>query len=144
MPTIKLSDSMPAPVQEVFSRVADVSGSGSYNKDVLNATQLTEGSVGKGTRFAIEMKGMGKVEVEVEVEVTEYSEPDRIVFLGTSPRFSASHEYRFTSEGDGTRMDQVVDMRMKGFAKIFAPFVGPMAKKGIGKAAAELRRQFEG
>ena len=139
MPTIKLNDSVRAPVQEVFSMVSDLKNA-THNEDVLSATQLTEGQIGKGTRFEMEMKGMGKA----EVEVMEYREPDRIVFNATSPKFSASHEYRFTSEGEGTRMDQVIDMRLKGVAKIFAPLMGPMIKKGLRKGTASLVRQFEG
>ena len=139
MPTIKLSDSVPAPVQEVFAFVSNVTESAVRNEDILSATQLTEGPVGKGTRFEMEHKNMGKT----EVEVTEYSEPDRIVFYGTSPKFSANHEYLFTSEGEGTRMDQVVDMQIKGFAKILAPLMGPMARKGLRKGTAAMLRQFE-
>ena len=139
MPTIKLSDSVPAPVKEVFSYISNVSESAVRNEDILSATQLTEGPVGVGTKFEMEHKSMGKM----EVEVTEYSEPDRILFLGTSPKFNASHEYRFTSEGEGTRMDQVVDMQIKGFAKILAPLMGPMARKGMRKGTAAMLRHFE-
>ena len=139
MPTIKLSHSVPAPVHDVFSFVADISGNASHFEDVLDATQLTEGPVDTGTRFEVVVKGMGKM----DVEVTEYREPDRIVFFATSPRLNVGHEYRFISEGDRTRMDEVVDIQMKGITKIFAPFMGPMAKKGMRKATLELLRQFE-
>ena len=139
MPTIKLSDSVPAPVDEVFSFISNVTESAVRNEDIISATQLTDGPVGVGTRFEMEHKNMGKM----EVEVTEYSKPDRILFLGSSPKFSASHEYRFTSEGEGTRMDQVVDMQVKGFAKILAPLMGPMARKGMRKGTAAMLSKFE-
>ena len=139
MPTIKLSDSVAAPVQEVFSFVSNVTESAVRNEDITSATQLTEGPVGVGTRFEMESKNMGKM----EVEVTEYSEPNRILFSGSSPKFNARHEYLFTSEGEGTRMDQVVDMQIKGFAKFLAPLITPMARKGMRKGTAAMLGHFD-
>ena len=48
-----------APVEEVFDLVADERNEPRYNPRIVHAEKLSEGPVGRGSRFVAKPKGMG-------------------------------------------------------------------------------------
>jgi Polyketide cyclase / dehydrase and lipid transport len=51
------------PVEEVFDFVADERNEPRYSEEMLGCEKVTSGQVGVGTRYAAEMKAMGRVPV---------------------------------------------------------------------------------
>ena len=61
-----------APVEEVFDLVADERNEPRYNPRIVHAEKLSEGPVGRGSRFVAKPKGMGsKGEMTLEILSTK-------------------------------------------------------------------------
>ena len=51
-----------APVEEVFDLVADERNEPRYNPRIVRAEKVGEGSIGLGSRFVAEPRGMGAIQ----------------------------------------------------------------------------------
>lgn len=70
MPTHTLSQTIRAPLPDVFTAVTDLASYSEWNPTTKSARVLSEGPVGDGARIEFEIQGMGKQ----ELEVTNYEE----------------------------------------------------------------------
>ena len=98
------------PIAGVFALSADLTTHLTWSPDVLSASQITDGPVGLSTRFRNEIRGVG----ESEVEITEDDEPTRVEFLGRPNMDDVRHLFPLTFQGERTRVDQVLEMRLRG------------------------------
>lgn len=63
-----------APVDEVFDPVADERNEPRYNPRIVRAEKVSEGPVGRGSRFVAEPKNMG-LRGQMALDVLEYDRP---------------------------------------------------------------------
>lgn len=68
--------SIDAPVEEVFDMVAGDRNEPRYNPRMIRAEKVSKGPIGRGTRFIIEPKGMGR-KGEMTLDLLEYDRPHR-------------------------------------------------------------------
>ena len=127
-----------APIADVFALLADLTTHPTWSPDVLSARQITDAPLGVGTRFRNEIRGVG----ESEVEVTEYEEPTRVEFLGHPNMGDVRHLFTLTSQGERTRVDQVLEMRLSGLRSLLGPVMAVMMKRGARRNAAGLEHHF--
>ena len=127
------------PVIEVFALLADLTTHPTWSPDVLSASKITDDTLGLGTRFRLELKGLG----EAEVEITEYDEPARVEFRGRSRMGDTRHLFSLTPEGERTRVDQVLEMRPRGLWWLLEPIMTIMLGRGARKNAGGLERHFQ-
>ena len=71
------------PVEEVFDFVADERNEPRYNPRMRDAEQISEGPMGSGTRFGIELETMGRT-VPMIVEFIGYERPSRLASVTRS------------------------------------------------------------
>jgi uncharacterized protein YndB with AHSA1/START domain len=83
MPRIIVTQTIDAPVERVFTAVADIKHFSQAVPQIIKVQFLTETETGVGTRFR-ETRLMKGKETRTELEVTEYVENDRIRLVADS------------------------------------------------------------
>jgi hypothetical protein len=136
MAVVKRTQVINKPVDVVFQTVVDVANFPNWNPGTPSARKLSNGEIGNGTRFELEIRGLGKVQQELR-------EFDRNKLVPNSKLMSGGHRFVFTAEGAKTRIDHELEMTPKGVFKIFIPLMGMMGKKNLLDLANALQRYLE-
>lgn len=116
-----------APVQEVFDLVADERNEPRYNPRIARAQKVSEGPVGRGSRFVAEPKGMG-AKGEMTLEVLEYERPQRLHNVVRSSYMQVDGTLTFDEVEGGTRLRWDWNMSLSGPMRVLSPvlaLVGP-------------------
>ena len=116
-----------APVEEVFDLVADERNEPRYNPRIVNAEKLSEGPIGRGSRFVAQPKGMGS-KGKMTLEVVEYERPHRLHSIIRSSYMEVEGTLTFGEADGGTRLRWVWDMGLVGPMKLMSPvlaLIGP-------------------
>ena len=116
-----------APVEEVFDLVADERNEPRYNPRIARAEKVTEGPVGRGTRFVAEPEGMGS-RGSMTLEVLEYDRPRRLHNIVRSSYMHVDGTVTFEPVDGGTRLTWDWDMGLVGPMRVLSPvlaLVGP-------------------
>src|SRR5512133_2742431 len=92
-----------APVDEVFDMVADGRNEPRYNPRIVRAEKVSEGSVGAGSRFVAEPKGMG-AKGEMTLQIVDYDRPHRLHNVVRSSYMRVDGTLTFDEVEGGTRL----------------------------------------
>jgi hypothetical protein len=98
-----------APQAKVFDYMADVSRHGEWGMDDMKATAEKAGVPAVGMRYKAEGLLMGKVNPSV-VTITALDPSRHLAFDAEDSRSVFHHDFVFTPEGGGTRVERVVTM----------------------------------
>jgi uncharacterized protein YndB with AHSA1/START domain len=139
MAVVKLTQVINKPVDVVFQTVVDVANFPKWNPTTPSARKLTAGEIGEGTRFELEIKGIGKVPQELR----EFERNKRVRLVPSMKFLSGGHRFLFTAQGASTRIDHELEMTPKGLFKIFSPLMGIMGRKNLRDTANALQRYLE-
>lgn len=130
------------PLDEVFSYLADNENETQWQAGLLESKKTSEGAIGVGTTGHDTRKFMGR-EIVTVWEVTEF-ESDRMyafkVIKGPVPFVGA---YRFTEDGNGTRVTITAKAEMSGISRLFEPMISRSGKKQYEGDFATLKRVLE-
>jgi len=127
MARIAGSITIDAPVEEVFDLVADERNEPRYNPRILRAEKVTEGPVGKGSRFVAEPRSVG-VKGAMTMEVLDYERPHRLHNVIRSPYLQVEGALTFADVAEGTRLSWDWDMALVGPMRLVSPLlaaIGP-------------------
>ena len=127
MARIAGSITIDAPVEEVFDLVADERNEPKYNPRILRAEKVTEGPVGKGSRFVAEPRSVG-VKGAMTMEVLDYERPHRLHNVIRSPYLQVEGALTFADVAEGTRLSWDWDMALVGPMRLVSPLlaaIGP-------------------
>lgn len=116
-----------APVEEVFDLVADERNEPRYNPRIVRAEKLSDGPVGRGTRFVAQPKGMG-AKGRMTLEVLEYDRPHRLHNMVRSSYMQVDGTLTFEEADGGTRLRWDWDMGLVGPMRVMSPVlavIGP-------------------
>ena len=139
MAVVKLTQVINKPVDIVFQTVVDVAGFPNWNPTTPSARKLSNGEIGDGTRFELEVRPLGKVQHELR----EFDRNKQVRLVPNFKLMSGGHRFVFTPEGAKTRIDHELEMTPKGMFKIFTPLMGMMGKKNLRDTANALQRYLE-
>jgi carbon monoxide dehydrogenase subunit G len=130
------------PIDVVFDFVADERNEPTFNPRLLRAEQITEGPIGKGTRFKAATRSMGRT-VDMVIEFTAYERPTRLV--STTSMSSADIRGTLTFEPDpaGTRMSWSWDVKPRGAVKLLAPLIARTGKHQEEAIWTNLKQHLE-
>jgi ligand-binding SRPBCC domain-containing protein len=127
------------PVDEVFAVVADGASWADWNPTVRASRRLDAGPIGNGARFEWELRGVGKVVQEFQ----EFEPNTRVRFVTHVKTIKGGHLFRFSTEGEQTRIDHEVEIRPKGVFLLFAPMMGLIGRKDLRDTANALQAHLE-
>jgi uncharacterized protein YndB with AHSA1/START domain len=139
MAVVKRTQVINKPVDVVFQTVVDVANFPNWNPTTPSARKLSNGEIGNGTRFELEIRGFGKVQQELR----EFDRNKQVRLVPSMKLLSGGHRFIFTAEGAKTRIDHELEMTPNGVFKIFIPLMGMMGKKNLRDLADSLQRYLE-
>jgi len=139
MAVVKHTQVINQPVNVVFQTVVDVASFPNWNPTTPSARKLSNGEIGNGTRFELEVRPFGKVQHELR----EFDRNKQVRLVPSFKLVSGGHRFIFTAEGEKTRIDHELEMTPKGVFKIFTPVMGMMGKKNLRETAEALQRYLE-
>ena len=147
MVSLQCTRTIAAPVGRVFETFTDLRNAPKRVPAILRLEVLTEGPIGKGTRFRETRKMFGKEATE-EMEITEFDRDRSYSVAASSCGALYATRFDFRPEGQGTRVDFVFSATPTTFfAKLFSPLmkimVGPM-KKLVEDDLTSLAQWIEG
>ena len=139
MAVVKHTQVINRPVDLVFQTVVDVANFPKWNPTTPSARKLSNGEIGNGTRFELEIRGLGKVMQELQ----EFERNKRVRLVPSMRFLTGGHRFVFTAEGGSTRIDHELEMTPKGFFRIFSPMMGMMGRKNLRDLANALQAYLE-
>ena len=147
MARITLTKDIEAQPERVFAVFTDFEKAPQAVTGIERLELLTDGPVGKGTRFR-ETRIMFKREATEEMEITAFDPGQGYTVEAESCGSHFKTDFRFVPIGRGTRVEMEVDCKPTTFmAKVMSPIsalmMGPM-KKCIQKDFDDLRAHVEG
>jgi uncharacterized protein YndB with AHSA1/START domain len=116
-----------APVEEVFDLVADERNEPRYNPRIVRAEKVSEGPVGRGSRFVAEPRGMG-ARGRMTLEILDYDRPHRLHNVIRSGYMQVDGTLAFDEVDGRTRLRWDWDMSLLGASRVLSPvlaLVGP-------------------
>jgi len=112
-----------APIEQVFDTVADERNEPRYNPRIIRARKTSPGPIGRGTRFTVEPRGMGRRGV-MTMQVVDYDRPRRLATSVRSPYMDVDGTLTFAAaDGGGTRMRWSWDMTLRGATRALSPLI---------------------
>lgn len=114
-------------VEVVFDYVADQRNEPQYNSRMVRAEKITEGPVGRGTKFNSAVMSQGHP-AEMIIELTGYERPVRLAQVTIMAQADMSGTLTFEPLGTGTRMRWSWQVRPKGAVKLLAPVIALMGR----------------
>jgi uncharacterized protein YndB with AHSA1/START domain len=103
-------ETLAASPESVFDFVADVANQATWNKDVSNLVQLTDGPPQVGTKMTGEFNRLGRI----DTEITVFERPSRLVLSSTGAQADMTLDFRFVPDGEGTQMTVSGEVSLKG------------------------------
>lgn len=130
---------VPTPPDDTFAYVADFSTTEEWDPGIDRARRLDEGPIGLGSRFEV-ISNFGGRRLPITYTITAYEPPARLVLVGEGTTFRGIDEIRFSPAGDGTRIDYVADLQLKGLARVLEPLMRSRFEKVGDDGMDGLRR----
>ncbi len=130
------------PVDEVFDFVADQRNEPSYNPQMIRAEKVTDGPVGKGTRFVSAARSMGQV-TEMVIETTAYDRPNRLGSTTTTGGAGIHGTLTFEPVAAGTRMRWSWELDPKGALRLLTPVFAWLGRRQEQRVWTGLKRYLE-
>lgn len=130
-----------APVERVFDCWADLERSPEHQRPTVARTKLTDGAVGKGTRYGAVDHWPGR-DVSFEMEIIFFERPRRMGARWEEP-MTGSWEARFEQVGDATRMDFDTTIEPGGIMGLLAPLMKRWAGRQLHDGLTSFRDWVE-
>jgi dehydrogenase/reductase SDR family protein 12 len=142
MTRLQRSIETPLAREAAFTYVADWSRQAEWDPNTASSEQVGDGAPTVGARYALQVK-MGPRSVPMEYRITELDPPSRVVLVGEGSGIWTEDTITFSDSENGTRVDYVADIRLKGLLGIVQPLLG-RAFDGIAEGAvAGLKRELD-
>jgi len=129
------------PVEQVFAFLADSKNLRTWQSDLVENKQLTEGSIGVCTRFR-EVRRTGPRQSEIQAEITDF-EPNKYFATKTLTKPQVTVSYTFENENGGTRLTYKFVMITSGFMRLLEPVIASSIKKDSDSDYEKLKHILE-
>jgi hypothetical protein len=131
------------PVEEVFDFVADQRNEPSFNPTMTEATQLTTGPLGVGTRFGATIVSRGRP-LPVAIEYTGFDRPRRIVSRSVMEGATTHGHVQCDPIPSGTRFSWDWTVTVTGPGRFAGPLIGLVGRRQERVIWTGLARLLEG
>jgi hypothetical protein len=142
MPGFTRSIVIDRPVAEVFDFATDLNNASLFMPNVTKCEWVTDGGTRTGAKFR-ETRRMNGKERSAVIEVIEHDPPSVHAAKAAMMGMSGTYRFRFTPQGQGTRVD--LDADVKGMF-LWKPFLGMMSRmmeKEDGEYLTRLKEAME-
>jgi len=129
------------PVEQVFEFLADYQNLRTWQSNLIENEQLTEGPFRVGTRFR-EVRRTGPGQSEIHGEITDF-EPNKRFSTKTSTKPQVTVSYSLEGENGGTRLNYKFVMLTSGMMRLLEPLIAGSIRKDTNLDFQNLKRLLE-
>jgi len=129
------------PVEQVFAFLADYQNLRTWQSNLIENEQLTEGPFRVGTRFR-EVRRTGPGQSEIHGEITDF-EPNKRFSTKTSTKPQVTVSYSLEGENGGTRLNYKFVMLTSGMMRLLEPLIAGSIKKDTNLDFQKLKNILE-
>jgi uncharacterized protein YndB with AHSA1/START domain len=115
------------PIEQVFEFLADSQNLRTWQSNLIENEQLTEGPLRVGTRFR-EVRRTGPRQSEIQGEITDF-EHNKHFATKTLTKPNVTVNYSFEPENAGTRLNYKFIMLTSGIMRLLEPLIAGSIKK---------------
>jgi hypothetical protein len=128
--------------KDVFAFITDSSNAPKVVPSVKSLIQLTEGSVGVGTRYR-ETRLMNGKEEQAELKIVDFEPYQKYAMKNVTEGIETIYRYTFQPEEGGTRVNLTCELSARGVKKLMLPIVASILKKEDGDQLEMLKKVME-
>ena len=129
------------PVEQVFAFLADSQNLRTWQSNLIENEQMTEGTLRVGTRFR-EVRRTGPRQSEIQAEITDFESNQRFgTRTITKPQVTVN--YSFEREAGGTRPHYKFVMQNSGMMRLLEPLIAGSIKKDTNQDFQKLKSILE-
>jgi hypothetical protein len=130
--------------EAAYAYVADITNHPAWSPDSMKIEPEHAGPPAVGSKYRAVGHLVGKPNSS-DVEITAMSPGRSVTFTATDGNSKFQHEFVFTREGSGTRVDRnVTPLRTPLFFKVIFPVLEPLViRKGTMKSMGMLKDRLE-
>ena len=140
MATYRLTQQIDRPVEQVFRTVIHIEDFPRWSPQNPSARRISNGEIGEGSRFEMQIKGFGMVPQELR----EFELNRRVMIVPHIKQLSGGHRFMFTDLGGGkTRIDHELEMQPKGVFRLMMPIMWATGKRNLHVTVDALKRYLE-
>jgi NAD(P)-dependent dehydrogenase (short-subunit alcohol dehydrogenase family) len=126
--------------EETFDYLAEFSSAAEWDPGVSGAQRLDDGPVGLGSAFRLDVSVAGRA-VPLDYRVVSYQRPHRVVLLGENDTIRSEDTVTVAPRtGGGSVLTYDADLRLKGVAAVFNPFLAIPFRRIGDRGLSGLRR----
>jgi uncharacterized protein YndB with AHSA1/START domain len=140
MPVFKLTQVIDRPVEEVFETVIHLEEFPKWSPQNPSARRVSNGEIGEGSRFEMEIKGFGLVPQTLE----EFDRNRQVRVVPHIKQLAGGHRFIFTDLGGKTRIDHELEMTPRGAYLLMLPMMYVIGRRNLKLTVAALKRYLEG
>lgn len=142
MAGFELNEWIARPRDELFQFIANPNNAPKVVNSVIRMEQLTDGTLGVGTRYR-ETRLMNGKEQQTDLEIVSYEPPVHYAMRNVTQGIETTYTYTFTPERNGTQVRLVCKVNARGLKKLMTPLVAGILKKEDGDHLQRLRAAIE-
>jgi uncharacterized protein YndB with AHSA1/START domain len=140
MPVFRLTQVIDRPVEEVFETVIHLEEFPKWSPQNPSARRVSNGEIGEGSRFEMEIKGFGLVPQTLE----EFDRNHQVRVVPHIKQLAGGHRFIFTDLGGKTRIDHEMEMTPRGAYLLMLPMMYVIGRRNLKRTVAALKRYLEG
>lgn len=129
------------PVDQVFAFLADYQNLRTWQSDLIENEQLTEGPLRVGTCFR-EVRRTGPGKSEIQGKITDF-EPNKRFSTRTTTKPQVTVSYSLEGENGGTRLNYKFVMLTSGMMRLLEPLMAGPIKKDTESDFKKLKEILE-
>lgn len=111
------------PIERAFAFISDFTNAERWDPGVVWSESIGEGPTRIGSRYLLGVR-MGGGVAEMEYRITDLVPESRVVLTGSGSNVEAVDDIRFERTAGGTRIDYLAEIKLTGWMRLVAPFIG--------------------
>ena len=140
---VTVSTMVKRPVTEVFAFVAEMENEAKWHTDVLEAERLTDGEVGRGTRYRVQFRPQPMSPSEGTVTIVDFESGRRIVSQAEMGDMKPTVTHEFEETTGGTRVTRRIQIETSGPMTLMSPMMRMMVRRSNVRFIDNLKRLLE-
>ncbi len=140
---VTVSTKVNRPAGEVFAFVAEMENEPQWHPDILEAERLTDGEVGQGTSYKIQLRPQPMSPAEGTVEIIEFEPGRRIVSQSDLGNMKPIVTHIFEEASGGTEVTRRIQVETSGVMTLMSPIMKMMVRRRNGEFIENLKRTLE-
>jgi carbon monoxide dehydrogenase subunit G len=130
---------VPGTPEEVFAYIADFANAAEWDPGIVSSVRVGDGPVGVGSGFQLVARFAGR-NLATSYELTEYDEPNCVVFVGGTSNFTSTDTITVTQAVDGVQIGYGAVFELHGLLRFAEPLLKGRFEKLADDAVAGLKR----